>query len=83
MRRHNRSTAAPLSWQPHFARLHRAQTLPQLYSALRALIPMLVQRGQSPAEIARDLATFMRSAGLQDQVAPIAHRALAGEDGIA
>lgn len=82
-RRSYRSSAAPLSWLPHFERLHRARTLLQLHDALHNLVPMLVKRGQQPECIGRDLTELLRTAGLHDQVLPIVHCALQGRKGTA
>lgn len=66
-----RNTASPRSYLRHFERVAFAQNLAQIHVALMDLVPRLLRRGQSPAQVAHDLAQLARSHGLADCVAPV------------
>ena len=68
-------TQLPKSYGPHFRRIAKARTYAQFVCGLLKLVPLLLERGQPPGAIAKDLAGMARFSPFAwrfaDCVAPI------------
>ncbi|WP_146121675.1 hypothetical protein [Burkholderia multivorans] len=72
------SRASTRSDYPLFWRFANARTPAAFFPATVALASKLLKRGQSAADIARDMESLARRAGFSDFVAPVVHHLAGG-----
>ncbi|QWF10328.1 hypothetical protein KME70_09680 [Ralstonia solanacearum] len=79
-RHYMRNTVSPRKWLKHFRNLAKARTVAQIYVALGELVPRLLERGQSPDAIEKDLSQLLGERGFV--VAPVVSECALGRGAV-